>query len=424
MTTSLLTRDIIANTIGLSHDGNRDTYAIYGWDKNKDFKFYYDLATETAVGAKTCLDIPAKCWANGVKSEVIEDELKVLKARGIFSALKRADQLNRMYKFSALYVGVPDGEEAETPLGQCNPNQLGDVYFQPFAYDGIEITVNRNMMSPRFGLPEFYNFSIMTRGEMEKETPQQTKRAHYSRVVHLAENLLDGNVEGMPYLKPIFKYMLSLDKVVGGAAEAYFRNARGKYSFEMDPLFAGQLINNPEAKAALQDDAKKFTNEWEEFFLACGIKTVALNTPHASPEHTEKACWNEISAYTGLPKRVLTGEGGGQYTGSEDKLTVNAIIDDRQNTFCEQILRQTLSILNDCGLLNFTDDDALIFPLESPLSQMEAVEIAVKKSDALQKTVTALSNPELGNISDKQIALIIKGVVGVDITDTDDGELE
>lgn len=416
MMNELLTRDLIASKIGVSHD-DRDMYNIFGWDVNKDFTFYNQLAKETAIGARCVFWMPKQCWANGFNIDDFNavDDIKCK----MVDAMMRADQLNRIYNFSVLYVGIPDGLDPSQPVGTANKNQLGDVYFQPFSFDGTTIVPESDPDSPRFGLPKYYNLTIMSRGENEKSQEYKTLTVHHSRVVHIAEILTDSNVEGMPYLRPIFKYILALDKVAGGSAEAYFRNARGKYSFEIDPEFAKDLLIDTDAKTELKDSAKKFTNEWQDFMLAMGLKVSAINTPHASPEHTANLCWQMILAYTGLPKRIFTGEGGGQYAGGEDKMTVNAIIDDRQQTHCKKIISGVLEILTNAGMIDYAGQQ-ITFPFEPPLTVGEQAEIADKRAGAVEKLSRALSAPQFGNLSENKLIEIIEQVTGIEIGSVDD----
>lgn len=414
-----LQRDLsaIQKALGVSHDDSRDMYAIYGWDKVRDFSFYYAMARYNGIGARLCFEVPKKCWANGVDISDLEDELKILKKAGMFNGLMRGDQLGRVYKFAAVYVGVPDGLDPREPLGKCNPKQLGDVYFQPFAYDGTNIIPNGDILSKRYGLPEYYNLSIQSRAESEKDTQFKSVTVHHSRVIHIAETLLDSNIEGVPYLEPIANAILSLDKTYGGAAEAYFRNARGKYFMEMNPEFAAEFVQmdkDDPSRVSLDADAKAFTNSWRDYMLAAGMKVSAVTTPHASPKDTVDACWQVISAYTGLSKRILTGEGAGQLAGSEDKLAYNAIIDDRQNTHCVNILNGALDILMDSGLIKRANYE-IKWPLENPLSETEKAQIANTKADALSKLGAALSNPVFGNLPDEAVNKLLEMITGVEI---------
>ena len=65
---------------------------------------------------------------------------------------------------------------------------------------------------------------------------------------------------------------MDIDKATGGAAEAYFRNARGKIAFEIDPEFSSNLIGDPDAKAAFDEAGKRFTNNWQDQITAVGAK--------------------------------------------------------------------------------------------------------------------------------------------------------
>jgi len=394
---TLLERDLLSNALGVSHGGDRDIYTIYGYPQRTDFNLLYKYSRREGIANRIVFGLPKSCWSDGFKifsdeeetTEILEDELNQLN-RKMLSAFERADALNRIGKFSVLFVGVPDGLEPSEPLGRVRGDAVKSVYFKPFAYDGVTIAkYDTSPMSPRCGMPEIYQLQVMGRGDDNKTIICSTINAHYTRVVHIVENMFDSEVEGLPALEPIFNNILNIEKTTGGSAEAYFRNADGKFSFEIDKDFSSELINNAEAKDKFDAAAKNFTNKRQNQIIALGSKVTSHVTPTSSPLDTVKVNLWEISAQTKLPIRILTGEGGGQLAGSEDKLAYNVIVDDRQSTFCDGVVHDAFSILNDSGVLTLPDEYYIGWTPQEATTDAERAEVGFKRSQTIKNLMDA-----------------------------------
>lgn len=379
---SLLSRRSNLNFLyGVSHDGNRDLNQVFGYSTNRSFQNYFELYRFGDVAQRVVAGVAKSCWSQGAEIEIdgksqFEKELKKLTKMGLFKKLQRADILNRIGKFSVLYVGIPDGLDPEQPLGESSKASLKNLFFTPYSEDGVQITkYETDILSPRYGLPIEYTLSPVNYGEKEKDMSHESRRVHWSRIVHLAEGALDSEIEGSSCLEPIYNRCIDLNKTVGGSAEAYFRNARGKFSLETHPQFQGQI--SPAQKLALQEEAENFTNNWQDFMRLAGMQAKSLPTPHSSPEHTFRAAIELISGTTGIPIRVLLGVGAGQQAGSEDKLAYNQLISERQEQECEPWLYRVLEILSQANLFPEIPEEAEFkWTVPQALSSREESEIA------------------------------------------------
>ena len=390
--------------LGLSHDGKRNLNDVYGYPDSLSgtagYYKMYDMAKREGIANRLTFGTARTCWREGFEifdsgeedaNEIFADEILKLNKQELVNKIERADILNRIGAFSVLYVGIPDGLDPREPVGRVTGDGFKSIFFKPFAYDGIEINAwNNDPTSERFGKPELYQVSRMSRGDTEKDMSGTNAIViHWTRIIHLNEGALDSDVEGMGYLEPIFNRILDLNKACGGSAEAYFRNSKGKIAFEVDKDFTG--ITSQEDKDRLDSGAKKFTNEAQDHIYAMGSKVTAVNTPHASPLDTVKTLIWEIAGYSGYPIRVLTGEGSGQLAGSEDQLAVNAIISDRQNTVCASWVTRLFEILAMAGMVEWKDTYQVRFPKQSTVTEMQQVELDDKKAGSLLKIAQAKS---------------------------------
>lgn len=407
--TTLLQRDLSGNDLGISHGGKRDVYDIYGYPQKPQFRELYKYSRREGIANRVVFGMPKSCWRDGFylctensegeETVILEDELQTLNRNadgvdGMTRVLERGDALGRIGRFAAVYIGIPDGldprEPVQTVMSQA---AIDSVYFRPFAYDGIEVfQYDMNLMSRRYGLPELYQVRVVGRGDNDKDQATETMVVHYTRVIHIAECLYDSNIEGIPALEPVYNDCLNIDKTLGGSAEAYFRNARGKTAFEIDKDFAASLIENGEAKAQFDEAAKRFTNNWQDQIMMLGAKATTLNTPHASPMDTFKASLMRVQGQTGIPARILTGEGGGQYTGNQDKLAYDVLKDDRQNSFCAGMVQQALEKLAAANVIQLPDDYLIKWNKQDATTEQEAADIGVKRSQSINTLMMAKSS--------------------------------
>lgn len=421
-------RDMIGNALGISHGGKRSTYDVYGYPENYRFIDGYNAINREGIANRVVSGVAKSCWRNGFEihtgtddgTQVLEDELNRLARRGLFRYMERADILNRIGRFSVLFVGIGDGTDFREPLQPARGDALRTIYFRAFAYDGIEVSAyDMDPQSERFGLPEIYQLQTIGRGDTEKVQSTKVILAHYTRIVHMAENLLDNEVEGIPALMPVYNRILDIDKSTGGASEAYFRNARGKVAFEIDPEFSTALLDDPAAKASFDEAGKKFTNDWQDQITAIGSKVTSVQTPHYTPLDTIKVALWGISGYTGIPIRILTGEGAGQLAGSEDRLSYNALVNDRQDSVCQPWAIQVLEILQTAGIITLPESYTIQFPLEEPLNEMDQAELGNKKADTLTKLTQAASSIGGDSIS-LESALEVLGLSDIEVEEFDD----
>ena len=398
-------RGMIGSYLGISHNGERDIYESFGYDVdlsgNHGFLRMYGMASRHGIGNRLTSGVARICWRDGFElyeskeddaKKVLENELALLFKSNTIAYLERADILNRIGRFSVLYVGIPDGRKPEEPLGKVSggPEMLSKITYVPYAYDGVEILTSSNdITDPRYGLPEIYSLSQQHRGDREKDATTKNLRVHWTRIIHLNENALDSDIEGRGALEPVFNRILDLDKVCGGSAESYFRNSKRIVAYEIDNDFAGHLADDESARNLFDEEAKKFTHGYKDHVTAYGAQVKELQSQHASPEYTIKGLLWEISSYSGYPIRFLIGEGSGQLAGSEDQLAVNQVTRDRQRVFCSPIVVKLFIMLEKSGMLTLPDTFDIRFPFQEAATEAQKVDNNNKKAQTIETIMKA-----------------------------------
>ena len=435
-------RNQVAGLLGMSHGGKRDLYDVYGYPKSlsgdSGFAKMYQYSRREGIANRITWGMAKACWRDGFKivdvddegieHELLKDQVEALERSGFNAKIERADILNRIGRMSVLFVGIPDGREPYEEVGPVAGGEysLELLYFSPYAYDGIQISKTvEDPKDPRFGLPEIYTLSRTALDDNEKDASYSTIKAHWTRVIHLNENALESDIEGMGALEPVFNNILNIDKTCGGSSEAYFRNAKGKIAYEMDKDAANM---SKTSKGEVEEGIQKYTNNFQDHTVAVGSTVKTLPTPHASPLDTVKVNLWGITAQTGLHVRVLTGEGGGQLAGSEDRVALNNIIDDRQRSFCSyQCVEPFLRMLERAKMLKLPERYDIIFPVRQASTEKELTDIGKVKADTIKAIADAKTTMGGDNI-DTAKAMKACGIEE-DITDGeptgfDDSDLE
>lgn len=400
---------------GQSPDGSRDYNTTFGYPESLSYQLFYGMFRRGGIANTVVAKVAKACWRDVPQlmvgdEDVGEEIITSLKNIGAFKYLERADILNRIGNFSILLVGVPDGMELNQPLGSAR--DMSGVYFMPYSYEGITILKwDTEPTSPRHGQPEEYQVRTVNLGDKEKETTFTTRIVHWSRIVHLAEGALDSDVEGASALMPVFNALLDKDKVRGASSESFYRNARRVFALEAEK--DARLDMGLEAKQAFQDEINDFNNGFQDFIRLQGMKANQLQPGLFSPRDSFDIAVEEIAGTTGIPIRILTGKGGGQLAGAEDRASWNSLVTDRQDAECSPWLLRTLQILHEVGLIDLPDDAVVAWPPQKALSESEEAEVAQKKGAAFASVANGLSTIA-GDTIDQESAMSAVGLDGIE----------
>lgn len=413
---------------GISPDGKRNYNTIFGYGENLTYSDYYGMFARSAIGSAIVNKVSRACWNEqpAIKidedTEILQDEINQLDKLGFFRALERADTLNRIGSYSVLFIGVPDGLDLNQPIGTAR--DLQGLYFNPYNEDGITILKwDTDPTSKRWGLPELYQLQTSTQGDTRTAITKQTVVVHWSRIIHLAEGALDNTIEGASSLRAPWNKLIDLQKITGGAGEAYFRNARQQRALEADK--DARLEPGSAELSTLKDNIEAFDNSWDSTLRLQNMKAHHLPVNLASPRDAFDVAIEEISGQTGIPIRILTGKGGGQLAGSEDRASWNGIIADRRSTECNNYLMQGLEILAAANMIELPDDAVIEWSPQAALNEKETADVNKVKADTLNVMVDLFNKPT-GDEVVKETALSIVGLDNVEIEDSelDDDDLD
>lgn len=338
-------RNLFNSTLGVYFGGNRDVYKALGYPRTLTAKHYINYYERHAVAKAVVKAYPDNCWS--ISPEIIENEDQeltqfekdisvLIKDKKIFKYMGRADKLSGILTYGVLLIGFKDG------LTIDQPTTGGEVaYFQAFHQLNSEISsYNNDSSSERFGKPEYYNL-ILTLGNSST-----TKKVHWSRIIHIAEECDSGDIFGTPRMKAVYNNLFNIEKISGSGSEGYWRNGAGGTVAEFDKDASISTTDAPEFKAQMS----KWVDGFEKSLVIKGGKINPININMQDPNPFFMTEIQQISAETKIPQRELMGTEQSKVSSDQDSKRWLGNVASRQVGFCDpDIIRPTIDRLIELG---------------------------------------------------------------------------
>jgi hypothetical protein len=333
-----------------------------------------------------------------------EDWQRLCEDFNLLSYLYRMDKLSGIGHYGALLMGIADGEDLEAPIDEeglleggrrwvsKKPREL--LFLRPFdEYLSFIHQYEVDVLHPRYGLPKFYNlvFLDMTIDAAGASIGTRlNRRVHWSRVVHVADNLQSSLVFGTPRMQPCFNRLLDLRKVKGGSGEMFWKGGFPGVSFEIDPRF---VADDPEFdREEFKRTVERYANGLQRYIDLVGIKATSLNPQVADPMQHVMIQLQAIAMSQNVPLRVWIGSEEGRLASSQDKLTWNQRLGRKLRTFTTpNLIRNTVDRFVAVGVMRPPRDNKywIDWPdLNTPTDEDKA-NLALKWTQALSQYVGA-----------------------------------
>lgn len=350
------TRAGMAAALGKSFANDaRDIYTALGYTKTPNFNDSLKRYVRQDI-AKRIINLPVKaCWRKKPKITESKDEetafLKdwetLVKDRRVWHYLSRVDRAASLGRFAVLLIGFDDTGELQEPVSKAG----SVLYLMPYMEDAVQInTWVKDPSNERYELPELYSIQMASEGG----TMSGSRQVHWSRVIHVAEDMLGSNVYGTPALEAILNRLEDLDRIAGGSAEMFWRGAFPGMALEADKdarLF-GQDLDD------LEDEMEKFKHGMTRYLRLVGMKAHNLAPQVADPSNHANLQIDLLAATRGIPKRILMGSERGELASTQDTEAFADEIDARRTEHCEPvILRPFIDRMIEVGVVSEPQED-------------------------------------------------------------------
>lgn len=385
----LVSRANFASRLGQQFGGDRNLYQALGYPL--DIKYLdYIARYKRQDMAGAIIDRPVKVtWQGDLeiiesdddKETALEKAWKELNDElGLKSRFVRLDKLASIGKYGILLLGLDDVRGKEDNINPVVGNRKLK-YVKPYGQGSAAISKwETRTRDKRYGLPLIYD---ITATDAENSTTSQIL-VHYSRVIHVADEMLESEVEGTPRLEAVYNRLMDLEKLVGGDAEMFWRGARPGYTGTVEKDFK----LTPEMQKDLKDQIDEFEHHLRRILINEGVDYKALEQQVADPKGHVDVQIQMISAKTGIPKRILTGSERGELASSQDRDEMMTYIQSRREEYAEpKIVRPFIDRCIEYGILPAAGENGYTVKWKDlfAISEKERVEIGKARAEALGK---------------------------------------
>ena len=297
----------------------------------------------------------------------------------LYYHLRKVDLLATLGRFSILYIGFDDSAEN---LSYPPENIAGVNYLSAIAEDSVQISLwDTDPKSKRFGLPTMYQVKFDS-----GDTQTSTVYVSWTRVLHVAENTLESDVYGIPYMEPIYNRLIGLDKLCGGSPEMYWRGARPGYTAQAQP---DSIVNQTQINS-IKSELTSYINDMQRFLFVEGVDIKALAPQVVSPKEHVDVQIQMIAGATGMPIRMLTGSERGELASSQDERAWLKLIEQRREEVAKDIiLIPLIDKLIDLGVLhNPRKGYTVVWEPIVVLEEKDKAEIGRLRTESLAKYVS------------------------------------
>lgn len=389
LTSDLLLRQQFALASDLTFDGARNVNQSLGYARKLTTKHYRDRYERGGIAERIIELFANSTWVEGI--EVIEDPdpeslppfeeavLDLFSRLDVWNKLLRADISAALGRYSILLIGAPGALNTELPrMTSADSVIYLTLRAEDRAVIGKEVEDENDK---RFGLPLTYKVNLGS----SKRSQSQSREVHWTRVIHIAEGLLEDDVYGKPRLRSIWNYLDDLLKITGGGSEASFKRMDPGMQVDV-PLFGpdGKVIKfGADEQAGLEDQIKDFQNSLRRTLYTRGVNIAQLAASVASFGGNADSILQLISGTTGIPFRILVGSERGELASTQDRNNWNDRIAERRGKFAAPLVRQFIDRLIDRGALpKPADGYQVVWPEIDELDEKDKSSVASSISTA------------------------------------------
>lgn len=389
----LMGRMMLASKLGVEYEGKRNLYKALGYKTQLTFDDYYARYVRQDI-AKAVIDRPVKATWQGplelVETNEPEDTefeaawKKLNREMGLKTLFARVDKLTGIGRYGVLLLGMDDvknNDDFQKPLVIGSSAKL--LYLKPFGEKTALIdSFEDDPKNIRYGKPKFYK--VDTIDVVSKRS--SSVKIHYTRVLHIIDDNLESEIYGTPRLEPIFNRLQDIEKIAGGDAEMFWRNARPGFKSKTDPDYE----MTKEMEEDLLEQLDEYENDMRRFLALEGVDVDSLTQQMSDPANHMDTQLKLVSSAMGIPLRILSGSERGELSSSEDRGEWLSYVDARREEHAEpRIVRPVVDKFIELGILPTPEEDYSVKWQDLfSVSEKARVEIGKSRANALREYMT------------------------------------
>jgi uncharacterized protein len=304
----------------------------------------------------------------------------------LWEMMRRVDILSGIGTYGVLFLGLDDGLSPEQPVKKGLANRL--LYLRAFPEILAPITqLEIDDKSPRRGMPVMYSLTFndpragLTTAPMGQTTT--TVNVHWTRVIHIADDLSSSEVYGTQRMRAVFNRLLDLKKLYGGSAEMYWRGAFPGFSFETHPQMGNDVKIN---QSQFRDMIELWQNGLQRYLTLFGMSAKSLAPQVVDPTPQIIAQIEAICIRLGIPKRIFMGSERGELASTQDDKAWNDRMRERQAKYLTpRLVVPFVNRLISIGVLPKPKGFSVWWPDLTSQSDLERADVALKLTGAISQ---------------------------------------
>lgn len=387
----------------------------FGWPENLTFDDFYRLYDRNALGGAAVDRYISGCWIDYPEIFEGDEEAdqdgstdwdkslnKLLKKH--WEQVVEADKRNLVGRYSGLIIQIKDNRHWNEPVDTSIVKKLKDkaiVRLIPAWEAQLDVkTWDEDQASENYSMPTMYSFTEMAVGDDSDGSPSRIIDIHPDRVVTLIEGAADGKMSsGIPLLRKGYNDLLDIEKVSGGSAEGFLKNA----SRQLNYAFSKETDFNSLAEAlgtdisgladALDEQVRRLNQSIDASVLMQEGSASVLSVQPADPEPTWRTLLAAFAASINMPVKVLIGQITGERASTEDMKDWAKTCKSRREGFLAKVITDLIHQLGKLGVIEQKDEITVSWSDLLAPSQAEKLDNMSKAADVAQKTQAAYGRP-------------------------------
>ncbi|EBG0542784.1 DUF1073 domain-containing protein [Salmonella enterica subsp. enterica] len=324
---------------GTANRKRKRLYEEFGYPDSVNFDDFYRAYKRNAVARAAVRRMVDNCWQDnpeifegeekkdGAKKDSAWDKQvnKLFKKR--WKQIKGADRRNLVGNYSALLIQLRDGGDWREAVNRATVRLLSEkalVRLIPVWEAQLDVSRwDEDPQSETFGMPAMYQYTEIPVGS-DNGKPGRIIDVHPDRVFILAEGADDGSMDGESMLEAGFNKLLDIEKISGGSAEGFLKNASRQiaFNFSKDVNFAKLAkalgVSESEVSAAMDSQVRELNRNVDSAVMMQDGSASVLSVAAADPEPTWRTALNEFCATIPIPVKILIGMQTGERASTED----------------------------------------------------------------------------------------------------------
>lgn len=241
---------------------------------------------------------------------------------------------NQLGSIDAQYTGGSSlGVDKVPTLKDGTKRKL--IYMRAFDESLVQITrLELDRTSPRYGQPLMYRVTLLDPELAKSQSISMDlscPEVHWTRVIHIAETKgSNSEVFGIPRQQQVWRQLLNLYKLYGGAPEMYWRGALNGLSFETHPQLGGDVIIDNDS---LKNQIENYRNSLQRDLTTSGMTVKSIAPTVVDPNPNIEVQIQAICIKLACPQRIFMGSERGELASSQDDSSWNDRLKNRQNVY-------------------------------------------------------------------------------------------